>query len=119
MAGSWVELKDRRTGVNLKVQGGTLGGSGSLCTSCAAACIIQGDNSRARVVVCGNLAGPNDRIHFDVKECSLYRHKNSPSLHDMRQQAWVLRTDESGQQIGFCPAKQLSKDEKHRYDYED
>lgn len=93
----------------IKVLGGTADlSSPALCHSCRKATIIKGESYKHEVVICGALNHPGDRITFKVTSCSVYDNKNSVSLYEMRQIAWVLQTDEKKRQIGFVPIKSLS-----------
>lgn len=40
-----------------------------------------------------------------IVDCNDFEESNRPSLYDMRQQAWFLKTNASGQALGFMPRK--------------
>lgn len=85
----------------LKVHGGTAPGtSDSLCHTCRRATVVRGARLSEEVIECGWL-DKHTRITFAVKSCSKYSDATIPSLDDMEDIAWVLRTDPKRNQIGF------------------
>jgi len=65
---------------------------------------IQGQAESQRMLRCGWM---NSRIMpFEAYECAVYDDKRQPALSDMKQIAWVLRTEKNGGTIGFCSAKE-------------
>lgn len=88
----------------------------SLCADCLHSHIIVHDNSE-KFVYCQALswAGVPYVIPRKVTKCSNYDEKKGVSLWDMRQIAWVIRTDKSGH-IGFTPYRDLTKKGKEEID---
>lgn len=100
-------------GIKVKVRGGTASsGEPSLCVSCRWATIIRGESLNNEIVSCGSLSRPSQRITFRVTSCNSYNDRSAPSLNDMQQMAWVLRTDKKNR-IGFVPAKDLKDSERY------
>jgi hypothetical protein len=101
--------------MRLKIQGGTARyGEPSLCLTCRYATIIRGPGLRDRIVDCGRLMNGPARIRFPVNFCTAYSDKRQPSLHEMEDIAWVLRTDARRTRIGFVHARDLKPRERHR-----
>jgi hypothetical protein len=90
----------------------------SLCATCRRAQRISGDSLDDDRTICGALEIPQ-RITFSVRACSKYDDERLPSIYDMRQAAWILRTDEKKQAIGFVPWKKLEKFERDKIEQED
>ncbi len=102
----------------VKVQGGTASGSDpSLCLHCRFATIIQGTSQRHQIVECSRLADHN-RITFRVTSCTAFSDRRQPSLHDMQDMAWVLRSDPKRQQVGFVRARDLRAEDRVFFDEE-
>lgn len=100
--------------MHINVLGGTApGGDDSLCATCRYATTITGSRPSEKVVECARLSAPLNRIRFPVKGCSDYHHKSAPSIRDMEDLAWVLRT-RAGRTIGFVQPKDLPPEEKHK-----
>jgi hypothetical protein len=99
--------------MRIKVHGGTAQGGGSLCYTCRHADIIRGARLRDEIIECGMLSYHHNRITFPVTSCSSYVDSNHPSLREMEEIAWVLRTDAHRKQVGFVHAQKLP--ERDRY----
>ena len=56
--------------------------------------------------------GPG-RITFPVTYCTAYSDRRQPSVREMEDIAWILRSDPKRNQIGFVPASKLR--ERDRY----
>jgi hypothetical protein len=84
----------------------------SLCLSCRHATIIRGRNLHDEIVDCGMLYGDRSRIRFPVTSCSNYSDRRQPTLRQMEEIAWVLRTDRARKPIGFVPARDLRPKER-------
>ena len=94
--------------MRLKIQGGTVRyGEPSLCLTCRSATVIRGPGLADRIVDCGRLTTGPTRIPFPVNSCTAYSDKRQPSLYEMEDVAWVLRTDARRTQIGFVRARDL------------
>jgi hypothetical protein len=97
--------------MNIKVQGGTANGSKApLCHDCKHATVVQGTISRHEIVECTVL---DARITFPVTFCNKHLHRSHPTLWEMEDIAWVLRTDAKRGQIGFVRSKDLKPVERH------
>jgi hypothetical protein len=55
-------------------------------------------------------------INRAVKECSHYQEERDVSSWEMRQIAWILRTEKSGRKMGFTPYRDLEKEEREKVD---
>lgn len=85
--------------VTIKIHQGTGRSTGeALCLSCSHGMHRGNDH-----FCC--LYGERERLTKKVMDCSLYYNKSLPSLHDMRESAWTLRTEKGGKGIGFAPPK--------------
>jgi hypothetical protein len=106
--------------MRLKVRGGTVQhGETSLCVTCRHATIVKGRSFSEEIVQCGRLSSGNDLIRFAVTSCSGYSDRRHPSLWEMEDIAWILRTDPKRTQIGFVQARELDPDERHVLPHED
>ncbi|MPY87013.1 MAG: hypothetical protein GEU99_03735 [Luteitalea sp.] len=65
------------------------------------------------IVECAQLSYPSHRVTFPVTFCTRYVSANQPSLREMEQTAWVLRSDTKKNTIGFVCASDLAP--KHRF----
>lgn len=93
--------------MNRKVKFGTPIHDGpALCESCKLSTIVRGRTINEEIVKCSEL---NRVIRFVVRSCNEYRNRNEPSLQDLRDIAWELRTDKSGQKIGFVSSKEYER----------
>ena len=96
--------------MHLKVQGGTTrGDQSSLCLSCKKSTVIKGQSMKYTRIHCNAV---EKVISFDVVECSAHVNRNHPSLGDMYEDAWVLRTDSKTRKIGFVRNKDLDSKER-------
>lgn len=103
----------------VKVHGGTASGSEpSLCYTCRFATVIKGTNQRHEIVECARLSDGQRRIAFRVTSCSAYADRRLPSLHDMQDLAWVLRSDPKRNQVGFVRSCDLRPRERIYFDEE-
>lgn len=106
--------------MRLKIQGGTArDDEPSLCLTCRHATIVRGRNLRDEIVECGLLYRDDSRIAFPVTTCSAYSDRRQPTLRQMEEMAWVLRTDRQKRPIGFVPARKLRPKERHVLDEDD
>jgi hypothetical protein len=100
--------------MRLKIVGGTAQhGEPSLCLSCRHATLVNGTSLRDQIVDCGRLASSRSRVPFPVISCSGYSDRRQPSLREMEEIAWVLRTDARKNQIGFVHARDLKPRERY------
>lgn len=106
--------------MRIKIKGGTVQhGEASLCATCRHATVIQGTSLREQLVDCGRLYGNRSRITFPVTSCSGYSDRRSPSVREMEEIAWILRTDTKRNSIGFVEAKKLRPKDRYVLDDED
>jgi hypothetical protein len=100
--------------MRLKIQGGTVRyGEPSLCLTCRYATVIRGPSLQDRIVDCGQISSGPSRIPFPVSSCTGYSDKRHPSLREMEEIAWVLRTDARKNHIGFVQARDLKPGERY------
>ena len=82
-----------------KVRGGTPKTTASLCMSCRNCHAIRGVNFEERIF-CYRMSPPTNEVHFPVVECTQFDDKRVPSLYDMEQIAWHVKSRNRGQ-VGF------------------
>jgi hypothetical protein len=101
--------------MRLKIQGGTVRyGESSLCLTCRHATVVRGPGLQDRIVNCGQIINGAPRISFPVHSCTGYVDKRHPSLYEMEDIAWVLRSGARKGQIGFVRARDLRPRERFR-----
>jgi hypothetical protein len=99
--------------MRLRIRGGTANHSEpSLCLTCRFATIIQGSRLRDEIVECGRLSDQS-RITFRVTACTGYVDRTHPSIRDMEEIAWVLRSDPKRNEIGFVKASALKPRDRY------
>src|SRR3972149_8535812 len=84
----------------------------SLCLSCRHAIVVKGARLQDALVECGMLASGHNRIRFPVTSCTQHVSRQHPSVRDMEEIAWILRTDPKRHQVGFVQAKDLTPKER-------
>jgi hypothetical protein len=100
--------------MKVKIRGGTVDhGEPSLCSSCSFAAVVKGARLGDEITRCGHYAIRPRDISFAVTSCSEYVHRAHPSIYQMEEIAWVLRSSPNGKKIGFVQARKLKDDEKH------
>ena len=100
--------------MRMKIHGGTVRHGGpSLCLTCRHATVVQGPSLQDRVVDCGLLSSRDSRIPFPVSSCSGYSDRRHPTLREMEDLAWVLRTDGRRRSIGFVQARELKPGKRY------
>ncbi|MGH9867051.1 MAG: hypothetical protein ACREAA_02655 [Candidatus Polarisedimenticolia bacterium] len=103
--------------MRLKIQGGTVKhGEPSLCLSCRYATVVQGENLAERIIECERLFGGAARITFTVTSCTQYSDRRQPSLREMEETAWVLRSEPSRRKAGFVHARELKPEDRYVLD---
>jgi hypothetical protein len=106
--------------MRIKIKGGTArDDEPSLCLTCRNATIIRGRTLRDEIIDCGLLYREDSRITFPVASCSGYSDRRQPTLREMEEMAWVLRTDRRKSTIGFVPARNLRPKERYVLDDDD
>ncbi len=105
--------------MRLKIHGGTVSdGQASLCLTCRSATIIRGARLTDEIISCGKRV-IRDEIRFPVASCTGYSDRSLPSLYDLEDVAWVLRSDARTKKIGFVRARDLKANERHVLDEDD
>ena len=99
--------------MGVKIRGGTVsGGDAPLCQTCRYATIVRGARLRDEIINCRWL-DDESRITFPVASCTSYSDRRQPSLRDMEDAAWILRTDVRRHEIGFVRSSKLPDSERH------
>ena len=102
--------------MRIKIHGGTAHeGQAPLCHTCRHARVVRGTRLRDEIIECGVLAS-NNRVTFPVTFCTSYVDRQHPSLREMEEIAWVLRTDARRNQVGFVHAQKLSMRDRYVLD---
>jgi hypothetical protein len=102
--------------MRIKIHGGMArGGEPALCVSCRYATIARGARASDEIVHCSRF---DREIRFPVTTCTRYLHQRHPTLYDMEDIAWILRTDANRGRVGFIRAKDLGRHERHVLDDE-
>jgi hypothetical protein len=100
--------------MRFNIRGGTVKEGGrSLCLSCRHAVIVEGTSLHQRIVECSELMSRDCRITFPVTSCTRFADRSRPSLREMEETAWILRTDPRRNQVGFVHAGQLKPRDRH------
>jgi hypothetical protein len=104
--------------VRIKVQGGTASSSEpSLCLTCRHATVVRGDRESEIHIGCNEISFGRrgaDTVPFSkVTQCGIYSNKAEVSLGEMKDTAWILVTDRARTTIGFKPAREWNKENKH------
>ena len=100
--------------MRFKIRGGTVKeGGDSLCLTCRHATIVEGVSAHQRILECSELSNHSCRITFPVTSCTRFSDRNRPSLREMEEIAWILRTDARRTQVGFVHARQLKPGDRH------
>jgi hypothetical protein len=94
--------------MRLRIEGGTTRhDQPSLCLSCRYATVVRGVSLRDEIVECRRLSEPHNRIGFPVTFCTGYIDRTHPSISEMEEIAWILRSDPKRNQVGFVKASDL------------
>jgi hypothetical protein len=103
--------------MRIKVRGGTVAhDTRQLCETCRWSTIIRGVRTGEEIVACRELAYENNRVPFPVVSCTRYVDSNHPTIREMEEMAWLLRTEPHRKQAGFVHASRLTEDERHVLD---
>ena len=76
--------------------------SGTLCSSCREAMIVDYADGR-REVFCHSRGTEPMRVRRPVVRCNDFDDRRTPAKWEMDKIAWVVTTDKSGKAIGFAP----------------
>ena len=94
--------------MRIKIHGGTVqNGESPLCHTCRHATVVRGARLRDEIIECGALGYQRNRITFPVTSCSDYVNRQHPSLREMEDAAWILRTDAKRHRVGFVRSRDL------------
>ena len=100
--------------MRIKIRGGTATHPETpLCETCRWSTVIRGANSGQEIIECGQLSYRNQRVPFPVVSCSGYANRSHPSIREMEEMAWLLRSDSHRNQVGFVHGKRLSDEERY------
>lgn len=103
--------------MRVKIRGGTVNhGEPPLCSTCRYATIARGRSLREEIVSCSQLPYQKRRVLFPVYSCTDYSNRAHPTLYQMEEIAWVLRTNPVRNRVGFVQARQLKESERHVLD---
>jgi len=98
--------------MRIKIHGGTVQGSDApLCHTCRHAVVVRGGRLNDEVVECRMLDEPR-RISFPVTFCTDYVNREHPTIREMEEIAWVLRSDAHRKTVGFVPSRKLKPEER-------
>ena len=75
--------------------------------------MIRGAKLGDEIVECSQLSFENQRVPFKVASCSRYSDRGRPSLREMEEIAWVLRSDPHRNQVGFVKSSKLSDEDRY------
>src|SRR5262245_19375543 len=102
--------------MRVKVRDGTVNhGDTSLCASCRHAIVTRGVRLGEEFVRCG-VRWQLRTIPFRVTSCSEYQDRALPTLDDMEEIAWTLRSTPSGKKVGFVQARELTDGQRNVLD---
>jgi hypothetical protein len=100
--------------MRIKIRGGTpRHDTPTLCHTCKFATIVRGRRAADEIVRCGVL---RDTVTFAVSSCTRFVDHQHPTIFEMEEIAWILRTDARRQRVGFVHAKRLPWEERHAID---
>jgi hypothetical protein len=100
--------------MRVKIHGGTApAGDPPLCQTCRHATIIRGQTLRDEIIECADLSYRDRRIRFPVTYCTSYSDRRQPSLREMEETAWILRSDPRKREIGFVHASKLLEEDRY------
>lgn len=98
--------------MRIKVHGGTMSHSDeTLCSTCSRSTIIRGRKLDEEIVDCHIIGLGHRRITFRVTACSAYSDARLPSMMQLMENAWVLRTASKRRPAGFVHGKDLRSEE--------
>jgi hypothetical protein len=70
-------------------------------------------------VQCDRLTEPHNLIRFPVTSCNGFADRRQPSIREMEEMAWILRTDATRKPIGFVQACKLEPTDRYVLPYDD
>lgn len=106
--------------MRIKIRGGTACEEDApLCHTCRHATVVKGARLRDEIIECGMLNYQHNRITFPVTFCTDYVNRQHPTIREMEEIAWVLRTDARRHRVGFVHPKKLRARDRYVLDEED
>src|SRR5258708_1506099 len=94
--------------MRVKIRGGTVvHGDPPLCQTCRYATIGKGPTLGDEIIECASLTYGRGRITFPVTYCTAYSDRRQPSIREMEEIAWILRSDPKRKEVGFVSASKL------------
>jgi hypothetical protein len=95
--------------MRIKIHGGTPTSGEPLCHTCRHSTIIRGARLTEEIIECRIV----DRgVPFAVTFCTNYVNRQHPSVHEMEEIAWILKSDAKRKTVGFVPSRSLRPDER-------
>lgn len=95
--------------MRIKIHGGTPINGEPLCHTCRYATVIRGTRASDEIIECRMV---ERRLTFAVTFCTQYVSRQHPSLHEMEDIAWILKSDAKRKTVGFVPARTLASRER-------
>lgn len=100
--------------MRLKIQGGTAHHDEPfLCSTCRLATAVRGAAIREEIVQCGRLSEARNRMTLAVTFCNGYIDRTHPTIGEMEDTAWILRSDPRRHEIGFVKTSRLRPSERY------
>ena len=99
--------------MKIKIRGGS--NAADLCKTCCLSHIFETDTQDV-TRLCRRYDARAIALPEKVVKCDCYDEEKQVSVYDLRDIAWVLRTDKAGKHIGFTPYKDLPRSEKKEID---
>jgi len=94
--------------MRFRIHGGTARtGDPPLCTTCRHATVVKGGGLDEEIVECDRLSYGRNRVRFGVTSCTEHINRTHPTVREMEEIAWVLRSDPKRNEIGFVKASEL------------
>lgn len=94
-----------------KVQDGTPLHSENLCESCSQCAHFTGHAVSQDIRICQAVYESPMRLTYPIYKCTEYLRRKDPTLRDMKEIAWIVRTSVTGNTIGFYSPQQFK--DKH------
>jgi len=75
--------------------------------------VIRGRKLGDEIVECSQLSYRNQRVPFPVTSCSRHLGYPQPTVRELEEIAWVLKSDPRRSQVGFVHSSKLTDDERY------
>lgn len=100
--------------MRVNIRGGTApNDKSSLCLSCRYATVVRGASLRDEIVQCGRLSEGLNRITFPVTFSGSHVDRTHPTIGDMEETAWILRSAPRRNEVGFVKASSLKPRDRY------